>query len=535
MLLIEQVFPPMTYSFVSSILHFVIVPNYKEDESTLKACIESLRAQSISSMRIILVLAMEFAEKDSLEKAHRLREEYRHSFFDIIISVHRLGFIPGEQAGKSANESYSFLTLLAMAQSERKQDDSKLELTPAESERRQHWIRKFFDNGIITVADADSILYPHHLLDVTRQYVEKGAVDRHETIWQAPIASYANLYELPAATRIFQITIAVHELAALSCQWEECIPFSTYSISTQLAQKVGGWACDVMAEDWHNYLRCYFATGGKATVSRVYMPVINYAVESPSGKWLESVIERYHQAVRHMWAIIEVPFAITYLSRLPIEKRPNMFRFVRIVWKMIAVHFQAVMNFVIIYATIMIPFFLAPSGDSTDLHYLFFSVFQITTSIFPFTVFSTMFVHCKYERLMVDIWRHASDVKKIEKKTILGRSDGNWSDAGSPNEQPSSPGSIRLTDGSSVEFPSNEETKSLLANKLSAIPDTTNYITILKRVTWKRELTTLLEFFVVPPFVALFYGFLPLIVSFTRMIFSPYFAYKVAAKPIIKQ
>jgi len=123
---------------------------------------------------------------------------------------------------------------------------------------------------------------------------------------------------------------------------------------------------------------------------------------------------------------------------------------------------------------------------------------------------------------------------KIEKKTVLGRSDGNWSDASSPNE-PASPGSIRLTDGSSVEFPSNEETKSLLANKLSAIPDTANYITILKKVSWKRELITLLEFFVVPPFVALFYGFLPLIVSFTRMIFSPYFAYKVAAKPIIKQ
>ena len=45
-----------------------------------------------------------------------------------------------------------------------------------------------------------------------------------------------------------------------------CFPYSTYSLSCNLAKNVGGWDAEWISEDWHMFLKCFLQSGGVCTV-----------------------------------------------------------------------------------------------------------------------------------------------------------------------------------------------------------------------------------------------------------------------------
>ena len=57
-----------------------------------------------------------------------------------------------------------------------------------------------------------------------------------------------------------------HELSNLADRSATCFPYSTYSLSCNLAKNVGGWDAEWISEDWHMFLKCFLQSGGVCTV-----------------------------------------------------------------------------------------------------------------------------------------------------------------------------------------------------------------------------------------------------------------------------
>jgi len=318
----------MIFNF-EDIIHYVIIPNYKEDPDTLSETMSSM-ADSAISKQIIIVLAMEEREQGGAEKAANLKQKFAANFKDIISSYHPPG-LEGEQAGKSSNEAW------AAAEIAKHVDQCKF--------NQKH--------VLISTCDADSIFHPKHYDYITMQYC-LDYKKRHTSIWQGPMINYKNYDSIPAATKMLCTAVSLHEIACLADPMDHHIPFSSYTMSYELASVAGGWDGDVIPEDWHMYMKCFFATAGKANVEAIPLPVQCYAVEDDKSYW-QSMVDRYVQAKRHAWGVSELSFFIykiyECLFKMPSSKRPSLIRLIGLGYKAFSLHYFGALGVIVIVLT----------------------------------------------------------------------------------------------------------------------------------------------------------------------------------------
>ncbi len=256
-----------------SVHHAVIVCAYNEPEAILRGTLEHLAGANGAGERITVVLAMEGAEPGAAAKGERLRSAFAGRFAGMFVTVHPAG-LPGEVVGKTSNEAWA-----------------------------ARWLkRKLVDEGgrdirtiTVTSADADSRPHPRYFDALTCLFATDPG--RHHAIWQAPIR-----YEHRAGMR-FGLLRAFHA-AAESVQLGHlmlgtALPLSTYSASLALLDRIDYWDADVIAEDWHIFIKAFFRTGGRAHVRRVMVPC---SVRAAGGGSLREVAaNRYTQTLRHAW------------------------------------------------------------------------------------------------------------------------------------------------------------------------------------------------------------------------------------------
>merc|ERR1712000_109871 len=65
-------------------LHFVIFPNYQEDEEMLGQTITNIAQSAMAQDYMVVVLAMEAREPEAKEKAERLMAKYSKNFKNMI-------------------------------------------------------------------------------------------------------------------------------------------------------------------------------------------------------------------------------------------------------------------------------------------------------------------------------------------------------------------------------------------------------------------------------------------------------------------
>ncbi|CAK0839903.1 unnamed protein product, partial [Prorocentrum cordatum] len=175
-------------------------------------------------------------------------------------------------------------------------------------------------NVIVTIADADSDFHREYFAALTYYFCHAGAdadgetPDRHLTIWQAPILHFKNYRDQPALVKLASLVASQHELANLADPNATRVPYSTYSLSAVLAERVGGWDGDFISEDWHMALKCFFATAGRLRVTPIFLPVMNYA---PVGDtYWKTIDERFKQAKRHALGFSEMIYMLRHLGRV---------------------------------------------------------------------------------------------------------------------------------------------------------------------------------------------------------------------------
>lgn len=271
--------------------HVVIIPNYREPEAVLSRTLENLARQYEAHRRITIVMAMEAAEPGCVEKAEALVAQYKSRFRHMYFTVHPRG-LPGEMQCKSANEAWA-----------------------------ARWIKRKLvdeldypiDHILVTTMDADTLWHPNHFLALTYLYAINP--ERNLRFWQAPIRYHGNIWEISPLLRIVNAYSTALELAYLAAPWWTPMPMSSYSLSLRLLDNSGYWDSDVIADEWHMYIKAFFARGGDVQLERVFLPFLAQAVSGDN--LFEALKNRYKQTLRHAWGSKEVGYAIAKMLEHP--------------------------------------------------------------------------------------------------------------------------------------------------------------------------------------------------------------------------
>ncbi|KAF4581158.1 sphingomyelinase family [Ophiocordyceps camponoti-floridani] len=273
-----------------SVIHAIVIPNYKEELDTLKETLDVLASHPRAQFSYDIYLGMEQREVDGESKALSLIQEFVKKFRSIDYTIHPAG-IPGESAGKGSNLGWAAKKLSA---------------------KYSMGIRK---NVVVTGIDADSHLSPSYFTNVTfmhQSYPDTAAT----TLYAAPIVFDRNAHKVPAIVRVADILWCAAGMSGLYRTSTIAPPTSVYSLPLLLVDRVGGWDCDAEAigEDLHMYLKCFFALNGNLTCRTVLSPVSQSNVTGGGkGGVRGTVIDmhaRYKQALRHMWGALDTGFAL---------------------------------------------------------------------------------------------------------------------------------------------------------------------------------------------------------------------------------
>mmetsp|Transcript_31350 Transcript_31350/g.86182 ORF Transcript_31350/g.86182 Transcript_31350/m.86182 type:complete len:945 (+) Transcript_31350:79-2913(+) len=289
------------------VTHFVVLPNYKEDIDVLKVAIDSIAASGIAKTQIGVVLAMEERENrefkqgktdmSATDKANKLINEYKSKFLHCVATYHPEG-LEGDVPGKSANTKWAANQLFETIIANKGLDVNKV---------------------VLTIGDADSEFHSEYFAALTYYFIYAGGesdktAGRYLTIWQPPILHLKNYISQPAVVRLCSFITSQHELANLADPNATRVPYSTYSISATLAQSVKGWDPEWISEDWHMYLKCFLATGGRVKVTPIFLPILNYTPEGET--FLKTLMARWLQAKRHALGFSELVYMMEHWPRI---------------------------------------------------------------------------------------------------------------------------------------------------------------------------------------------------------------------------
>ncbi len=264
--------------------HVVIIPSYKESVEKLSTTLDTLANQTLGADKIVVVLALEGAEAEAPDKARVLAKTYSDKFMLFFPTFHPAG-VPGEIKGKSSNENYA-----AQIAKQRLVDEMGYDM----------------DLLTVTSCDADTQFPAGYYACLTYKFATNPK--RYRRFWQAPIFYYNNVWTVPAPLRLPNSLGGLNHLAKLNRKYVVLFPQSTYSLSLRMAHEVGYWDPDVISEDWHMFLKCFFNLGGTVDVEPIFLPVGNDGVRVNS--YFRTFWEQYQQARRHAWGASDIPYAI---------------------------------------------------------------------------------------------------------------------------------------------------------------------------------------------------------------------------------
>lgn len=291
------------------IRHVVIIPTYKESIEKLSATLSKLAESEIAEEQVFVVLAMEEAEPGCRKKALRLYQEFGESFAGMFATFHPAS-IPGEVRGKSSNEAWAGRHIKRRLVGEMGYN---------------------IDHLTVTSCDADTLFHPRYFSCLTYKFATHP--QRYRRFWQGPVFLYNNIWDVPAALRLPNALAALNHLVRLTRKYRVLFPQSTYSLSLRMADDVGYWDVDMVPEDWHMFLKCFFRLGGEVDVEPIFLPVGNDGVRSQS--YVKTFVSHYEQARRHAWGACDIPYAFRQFAAHP---EIPLLRRLRRTWSLFETH-----------------------------------------------------------------------------------------------------------------------------------------------------------------------------------------------------
>lgn len=285
------------------IYHIIFIPTYKEPVEILQRTLTFLSQQDFPTKNILLVLAGEVREQGFRDKAESLKKEFSEIFLDILITEHTL--LEGEVAGKSSNQSFA----------------SKLV--------NKYIEEKNLDRDFLTFTscDADVAIHPKYFANLAYLFLKNP--NRYQRFWQGALLFYNNIWRVPIPVRVIHTIYSISGVAELMRPHTAFI-YSTYSGSWRLLEKTGFWDKDVISEDWHLFLKAFFANGGHIELESIFLPLSADAVEGRTLR--ESLLAQYQQSRRWAWGVVDIAYALKQfkLYRKNVSLPNFILRFIRV-------------------------------------------------------------------------------------------------------------------------------------------------------------------------------------------------------------
>ncbi len=261
--------------------HIVLIPIYHEPEAVLVRTLDSLAVQAQAKTHMTVVLAVEAAGAAGIEAtAQNLRTRYLPAFYGVYVTVHPAG-LPGEIQCKGANLTWAMLQLL-----------NRGVVTPG----------MYSENALVTVCDADTRWHPRYFAALTT--VHNTNFNRSTSFYQGVMQYHGNIWDAHPLMRHLHAYAGAFELAYITRFYP--LPMSSYSVSQPLLRKAEYWSKDVIADEWHLYLKAHIATQGEVSTKPVMLPFVADVVdERRTGPMLRA---RYKQTRRHALGSAEMGF-----------------------------------------------------------------------------------------------------------------------------------------------------------------------------------------------------------------------------------
>jgi hypothetical protein len=169
------------------------------------------------------------------------------------------------------------------------------------------------DHIVITTMDADTLWHQDHFYALTFLFAVNPK--RYLSFWQAPIRYHTNIWDINPPLRLVNAYSTAFELAYLAAPWWFPMPMSSYSLSLRLLDTSGYWDSDVIADEWHMFIKAYFAREGKVEIERIFLP---FSANATSGETLwDAIKNRYQQSLRHAWGSKEVGYILAKMAEHP--------------------------------------------------------------------------------------------------------------------------------------------------------------------------------------------------------------------------
>jgi len=192
------------------------------------------------------------------------------------------------------------------------------------------------DRVVLTCADADCIFHPDYFVQLGGDFaaVKKSSDGECWAMWQAPQLPFRNYTASPAPSRLWGYVSSVYETGGVGgLQFGGYhMTFSSFSLPLTLAMSALPWDGDVIADDHHCYLKCFFYSVYKVALERqqlsnnskrvnpplqlrpIMLPVKSTSVEADN--CVKSWKARFNQACRHTQGVAEMSYALLAAWRL---------------------------------------------------------------------------------------------------------------------------------------------------------------------------------------------------------------------------
>jgi len=269
------------------LLHVVVIPAYKEPLEVLHRTLDSLASQTVTRERVVILLALEDADRGASATFEHLRQRYKGTFAGFWGTVHTLQ--PHEEAGKASNVNTAVRLLY-----------ESIVVDGIDPEA-----------VMMTVCDADSTFAPRFLEHLECAFHRQP--DGKDFLYDSPLNTWGNFLDKP-----FNWIVLHHELkrclAHTSTMFLGRAPcYSNYSLTLALAHKMDYWTVDNVPEDIHTYNKVSLINRAALPTVPVYSLIVNDLVPGMS--------DRFVQAKRHSWGITEVPWLMAVYGHPKVEFR----------------------------------------------------------------------------------------------------------------------------------------------------------------------------------------------------------------------
>jgi cellulose synthase/poly-beta-1,6-N-acetylglucosamine synthase-like glycosyltransferase len=140
------------------------------------------------------------------------------------------------------------------------------------------------DSVMLTIIDADSWVPSMYIKEMNRLLKENYS-SRHRIIFHPPQIFTQNHLKVPAVTRMLDMSYAQMHFSNLYSFFGVSYSLSNFSLSYQLAKKVGFWdTCPAaIADDIHTDCKVIWKTNGEAKVISIFTPFNQASLKTGKG------------------------------------------------------------------------------------------------------------------------------------------------------------------------------------------------------------------------------------------------------------